>query len=77
LNLDFTKPNDFNTSGNYPNNYNLKSPSKSGFELLGKNADHLSFFMLGATVVQHRFQSMEIIDFMDKMTPAYDDSIDL
>jgi hypothetical protein len=39
--------------------------------------DHLSFIMLGATLVQTQYQSMEIIDSMDKMTPADGDWVDL
>jgi hypothetical protein len=31
--------------------------------------DHLSLFMFGATLVLTGCQSMEIIDFIDKMTP--------
>jgi len=34
-------------------------------------ADHLSFIMLGATLVQMGYQSMDNIDFMDKTTPTY------
>jgi hypothetical protein len=40
-------------------------------------ANHLSFFMFGATLVQTGYHSMEIIDSMDKMTPVYGYPVDL
>jgi len=36
-----------------------------------READHLSFFMLGAIAVQNGYQSMENIDTVDKNTPRY------
>jgi hypothetical protein len=33
--------------------------------------------MLGATLVQTQYQSMEIIDFIDKMIPADGEWVDL
>jgi hypothetical protein len=34
-------------------------------------ADHLSFIMFGATLVQTGYQSMEIIESVDIFTPTY------
>ena len=39
--------------------------------------DHLSFFMSGAISVQMRYQSMEIIDSVDNLTPTYGDCVPL
>jgi hypothetical protein len=39
-------------------------------------ADHLSFIMLGATLVQTGYHSMEIIDSMDEMALVYGNHVD-
>ena len=40
-------------------------------------ADHLSFIMFGAILVQMQYQSMEIVDSVDNLAPAYGDPIDI